>query len=86
MMRRILAVVIWARTPADIPPEFEPLMATFEPFDTLEIVVGWPEPGFPRDREGTFIARPLRGVARTVTLAEESFVRLPLRHFSQEAP
>ena len=64
-MRRILAaaalvliaVVIWWRWPAKIPSEFESLVQDFRGFEYLEVVVGWPDPQLPTDREVTFIVR-----------------------------
>jgi hypothetical protein len=64
-MRRILAVmvpvlilaVLWWRWPASIPVEFEPLVADLRDFETLEIVVGWPDPQLPTDQEVTLLAR-----------------------------
>jgi hypothetical protein len=58
-MRRILAVaalllslvVLWWRWPASIPAEFEPLMADLREQEHLELVVGWPDPQLPTDRE-----------------------------------
>lgn len=64
-MRRILAAVvlaliaavIWLRWPADIPPEFGPLVADVQAFQRLEVVVGWPDPQLPVDREVTIVVR-----------------------------
>ena len=36
----VIAAVIWLRWPADIPPEFEPLVADVQAFQRLEVVVG----------------------------------------------
>lgn len=58
-MRRILAAaalivilaVLWWRWPAPVPAEFEPLVADLKELDHLEVVVGWPDPRLPTDRE-----------------------------------
>ena len=53
----LIALVVWQRWPADIPPEFAPLMADVQAFQRLEVVVGWPDPQLPAEREVTIVVR-----------------------------